>query len=124
MIELSIALLGLVLSAVFSAAETAFVSVDRIQLEVRERHGSRGARTALSFLSEPETFLTTTLVGTNISNIAATSFATAVLLQHLSPAAILFTTATILLMFGEIIPKTIAKSWTSQKNSNITNFYQ
>ena len=69
MLELLLAGIGLILSAFFSMAETVFVTVNKIQIEVQAKRKVRGAATAVDFLEKPESFLSTTLVGTDLANI-------------------------------------------------------
>ena len=104
-----IAAVGLLLSAFFSMAETVFVTVNKIQLEVQQKRKVRGADTAFKFLDNPETFLSTSLVGTDIANIMTTSFATVALIQYLPDWAVLLVISVVILVFGEILPKTIGR---------------
>lgn len=67
--EFFIILLTVLLSGFFSGSEMAFVSANRLKLEIESRKNTATGR-SLSFFSEnPETFLTTTLVGNNIVNV-------------------------------------------------------
>ena len=102
-------LTALLCSAFFSGAETAIISARRIQLEVWVRRGVRGARKAHEFLHYPERFLTTTLVGTNIANVAASSLMAFYLERYLSGFAITAVSVLVLLFFGESLPKSIAR---------------
>ena len=104
-----IAAVGLLFSAFFSMAETVFVTVNKIQLEVQQKRKVRGADTAFKFLDNPETFLSTSLVGTDIANIMTTSFATVALIQYLPIWAVLLVISVVILIFGEILPKTIGR---------------
>ena len=90
-------------------AETVFVTVNKIQLEVQQKRKVRGADTAFKFLDNPETFLSTSLVGTDIANIMTTSFATVFLIQYLPNWAVLIVISVVILIFGEILPKTIGR---------------
>ena len=103
-------------SAFFSGSETALISASRIKIEVLarragrkgfRRNGHRAGRTR-EFLSKPEQFLTTTLVGTNIAVVAASSLMAYYLETIMSGFAITVVSSVILLLFGEIIPKSIA----------------
>ena len=97
------------LSAFFSMAETVFVTVNKIQLEVQQKRKVRGANTAFKFLDNPETFLSTSLVGTDLANILTTSFATVVLIQYIPDWLVLIILSVVVLVFGEILPKTIGR---------------
>ena len=81
MLEIILAVLGLILSFIFAGAEIALLSSNRLQLEVWQRRGVRGAGSALKASLDPETFLTATLIGNNVANIMTTSFATIMLIR-------------------------------------------
>ncbi|HBH95277.1 MAG TPA: HlyC/CorC family transporter [Ruminococcaceae bacterium] len=101
------------LSAFFSATETAFTSANRIRLKsMAEEEGSRGAGIALKVMDKYDKCLTTILVGNNIVNIATSSLATILCVQLFGDRGPIIATAAttvIVLIFGEITPKTIAK---------------
>ncbi len=100
------------LSAFFSSSETAYTSVSRIRLKQAVDDGDRQAKKALDLQGNFESLLSTILIGNNLVNIAASSIATLFFIQ-LFPTygATIATIATtvILLLFGEITPKLIAK---------------
>ncbi|MFB0515517.1 MAG: hemolysin family protein [Candidatus Neomarinimicrobiota bacterium] len=108
MLELSLALVGLALSAFFSGSELAFITANHLQMEVWSKQARRGAALAFRLLGNPDSFLVSVLVGTTLSNVVATSFATTYLVRHgWNPGlALIMITATILL-FGEVLPKTL-----------------
>lgn len=99
-------------SAFFSSSETAFTSVSRIRLKHATEEGDQQAKKALNLQRNFEPLLSTILIGNNLVNIAASSIATLFFI-HLSPTygATIATIATtvILLLFGEITPKLMAK---------------
>lgn len=78
-------------------------------MEVWARRGRRGTKQALKFLQSPEQFLTTTLVGTNIATVAASSLMVFYLKQYLTGFAIVAVSSFFLLLVGEILPKSIAR---------------
>ena len=101
------------LSAFFSASETAISSVNRIRLKNMAENGSRGAARALNILKKYDKALTTILIGNNIVNIATSSISTILCIQLVgerygSLVATLAVTV-IVLIFGEVLPKSIAK---------------
>ncbi len=105
----------IMMSAFFSAAETAFSSVNRIRLKSMSENGSRGADRALKILKKYDKALTTILIGNNVVNIATSSIATMLAVsllgeQYGSLAATIITTV-VVLIFGEILPKSIAKDF-------------
>ncbi len=100
------------LSAFFSAAETAFTSANRIRLKYMHEEGSKGAGCALKVIEKYDKCLTTILVGNNIVNIGTSSLATLLcvnLFGDRGPVIATAATTIIVLIFGEITPKTIAK---------------
>ncbi|MEA3287515.1 MAG: hemolysin family protein [Candidatus Marinimicrobia bacterium] len=112
MIELILATIGLILSFIFAGAEIALLSSNRLQLEVWQRRSVKGAASALKASTDPEKFLTATLVGNNIANIMATSFATIMLIQVISSEwLVLLIISVSVLIFGEIIPKTLFREF-------------
>lgn len=106
-------LLFLLLSAFFSASETALISSNPYTLEFLEQKGSRRARTVKRLLSNIEHLLATILIGNNLVNIAAASVATLFFLSIIpdrkqAALAATLTTTFLILFFGEINPKTFA----------------
>ncbi len=103
------------LSAFFSSAETAFIAVNPYSLEARERQGSKRAALARKLKSRTNELLATILIGNTLVNAAAASIATSVFVSVLPEArrgrAIVYATVAttlLLLVFGEINPKTFA----------------
>jgi len=101
----------IVFSGLFASSEIVFIVANKAKLEVRVRRKKFGAAKALSFVSSPEDYLTTVLVGNNIANIAFSSIA-AILLQqhfHLNDTVITVIVALVILMFGELFPKSLLR---------------
>jgi len=102
----------LLASAFFSAAETAIFSANRLKLRHQKEEGSRRAGAVLALLENPARLLSTILVGNNIINTATAVVATATLVKLFGQergALYAFITVTVLLLiFGEITPKTVA----------------
>ncbi len=99
------------LSAFFSSSETALSSISRIKLLNMVEENVKNAGTVQKLLESPQKLLSAILVGNNIVNIGASSLATAIAIE-VSPKngvgiATVFMTI-ILLVFGEITPKTMA----------------
>jgi len=112
MIEITLAIIGLILSFIFAGSEIALLSSNRLQLEVWERRKVRGAKSAMAASQDPEQFLTATLVGNNIANIMTTSFATVMLIQVMTNEwLVLLIISVSVLIFGEIIPKTLFREF-------------
>ena len=100
------------LSAFFSASETAYTSANRIRLKSRAENGSKKAERALMIIEHYDKTLTTILIGNNIVNILTSSLATVLCIALFGEKGTLISTAAvtvIVLIFGEILPKTIAK---------------
>lgn len=101
-----------VFSAYFSATETAFTSANRIRLKNLAGDGNRKAKDVLDMSENFDVLLSTILVGNNIVNIAMSSIATVFFLQlHPIYGATIATAVitVVVLVFGEISPKSIAK---------------
>ncbi|MFA7661856.1 MAG: hemolysin family protein [Anaerovoracaceae bacterium] len=100
------------LSAYFSATETAFTSVNRIRLKNMAASGNRKAKLVIRLIEDYDRLLSTVLVGNNIVNIAMTAIATLMFVtlygEYGAPIATLVVTI-IVLIFGEISPKSMAK---------------
>ena len=109
----SVALLALiVLSAFFSASETAYTSASKIRLKNLVNDGNKRAEKALRLSEDYERLLTTILVGNNLVNILASSICTWLFAAFFGDWSVLAATLfmlLVLLTFGEITPKTIAK---------------
>lgn len=100
------------LSAYFSASETAFSSVNKIRMKNYADSGSSRAKIALEIAENYDRTISTILVGNNVVNIASASIATIIATGLFGPsgAAIsTFLTTVVVLIFGEILPKSYAK---------------
>lgn len=99
-------------SAYFSATETAFSSLNRIKLKNMANDGNKRAKKALDLCEKYDNLLSTILIGNNIVNIMSTSIATALfvsLLSHNGVAVSTVVMTVVVLIFGEIVPKSMAK---------------
>ena len=99
-------------SAFFSASETAFTTLNRIRLKTEAEAGDSRAALVLSIAENYDKMLSTILIGNNIVNIASASLATIVFTHVLGDAGVSVSTAVmtvIVLIFGEISPKNLAK---------------
>lgn len=104
----------ILLSAFFSSAETAFVSVNLIRMRSLAEDGNRHAKKVLKITSDSSKMLSAVLIGNNIVNISASSLATTITLSLWGNAAVSITTGIltlVILIFGEITPKTIATTY-------------
>ena len=103
----------LALSAYFSATETAISSVSRPRLKAIEESGDARAKTALRVTERYDDALSALLIGNNIVNIAASSIGTIVCIdifgENLGALASTIIMTLLVLTFGEILPKSMAK---------------
>lgn len=112
---LIVLLILIVLSGFFSATEMAFTSVNQVRLKTLAADGNKRAKNVLKLLEKYDRLLSTILVGNNIVNITAASLATVfftkIMLSNPDLAVTLSTVVTtvVVLIFGEITPKSIVK---------------
>ena len=102
----------LLLSAYFSATETAFSSASTTRLKALAEKGNAGAALACELLEQYDRLLSTILIGNNIVNIATASIGTVLFVRHYGDAGATISTVVVtvvVLIFGEISPKSIAK---------------
>lgn len=100
-------------SSFFSASETAYTSANKIRLRSLADSGKKSAERALKIISRYDKTLTTILVGNNIVNILTSSLATVMCIAIWGDNGSLISTVSvtvIVLIFGEILPKTLAKA--------------
>ncbi len=99
-------------SAYFSATETAFTSLNKIRLKNMAGDGDKKAKAVLEIYDNYDNLLSTILVGNNLVNIAISSIATVMFLELYPKYGATIATAVatvIVLIFGEISPKSLAK---------------
>ena len=102
----------LLLSAYFSATETAFSSASTTRLKTLAEKGNANAALACELLEQYDRLLSTILIGNNIVNIATASIGTVLFVHHYGDAGATISTVVVtvvVLIFGEISPKSIAK---------------
>lgn len=101
----------IICSAFFSSSETGLLSLNRYRLRHLQREGHKGAQRASRLLNQPDRLLGTILVGNNVVNILTASIATVVAVNFWGDAGVAIATTgltIVLLIFGEITPKTLA----------------
>ena len=107
----------LLFSAYFSATETAFTSLNRIRIKNKADAGDEQAKKVLALERNYDNLLSTILIGNNLVNIANTAAAT-VLFVNLygtrGPLISTIVTTVVVLIFGEITPKSLAKEYPEQ----------
>jgi len=123
MTEVSLIALTILLSGFFSGSEIAYISANRLKLEIESRKTSWTGKVVNYFIQSPETFLTTTLVGNNIVNVLYATLMTLFLLEPVNriyqmwigsvPSAMVMLiiqtaiASVIIMIFGEILPKAL-----------------
>jgi putative hemolysin len=114
-LELIVLIILLLLSAFFSGSETALFAANRLRMRQLAEEGHKRASLVVRLLEDPGRLLTTLLVGNNIVNIAASVLTTAILVAWFGPQRgsvyAILVLATVLLVIGEITPKTIAAKY-------------
>jgi putative hemolysin len=98
-------------AAFFSGSEAALISLSRLHARGMVERGLRGSKAVTDLLDDRNRFLTSVLIGNTIVLLAADSLATALFIHAGIPEGAVWSTvlmAVLLLVFGEIVPKTIA----------------
>lgn len=112
-VSLIIILVCIVMSAYFSATETAFSSLNRIKIRNLAEKGNKKAALVEKLSDNYDSLLSTILIGNNIVNIASASLATVLFVELLGneagPSVSTVVTTIVVLIFGEVSPKSIAK---------------
>lgn len=106
-----ILLICLGLSAFFSAAETAIMSISKIRVRHMLDDGVRGAITIQRLIENPAKLLSTILVGNNAVNIGASAIGTSLAVEQFGDSGVAIATAVmtvVVLLFSEIAPKSLA----------------
>ena len=120
MLEINLAITGLFFSILFSGTEIALISANKLQIDVWIKQKYRFARLTKFIINNKSKFLTVALIGTNLANILASSFFTVYLINAInqnnliiSEGILFIPIALIILIFGEILPKTIIREYSN-----------
>ncbi len=100
------------MSAYFSATETAFSSMNRTRIKTMAEKGNSKAALAYRLSEKYDKLISTILIGNNVVNIAAASLGTVMFVRHYGDVGATISTVVVtvvVLIFGEITPKSIAK---------------
>ncbi len=111
MSEIFLLAILVVLSAFFSGVEVALVSVSPIKVKSLLKEGRKGSKTLSKLKKNPRRMIITVLIGSNIANIGAAALATVIATQEFGSSGVGIAAGVmtlIILIFGEIIPKTFA----------------
>lgn len=109
--QLIILVILLALSAFFSSAETALMTVNKLRIRSLSNDGVKSAKTVLNLLENPNKLLSAILIGNNIVNLSASSLATTLATKLLGSSGAGIATGILtflILIFGEITPKSLA----------------
>ena len=109
--QLIFLVLLLLLSSFFSSAETAFTTVSRIRMRTLAESGNKKAKRVLTITDDMHQMLSAILIGNNIVNLSASSIATSLAIKLFGSMGAGIATGILtllILIFGEISPKTIA----------------
>ena len=109
--ELTLLVIGLLLSGFFSSSETALFSISKVKALHIAKDGSKTGQLILTMKEDSHTLLTTILIGNNLVNIGASAIATSIALSYFKSNAVGIATGTmtmLILVFGEIFPKSFA----------------
>ena len=102
-----------ILSSFFSASETAYSSLNEIRMKSRAEDGDAAAARVLALAGRYDDLLSAILIGNNIVNISASSLGTVLFIRLLGeergPAAATAILTVVILIFGEVTPKSLAK---------------
>lgn len=109
--DLILLILLILISGFLSGSELAFVVANKLKIELRARKKSLSAKNAYFFSKNPQHLFPTILIGNNIVNIAFASISTIYLARTFGfgNVSILIISTTVLLLFGELIPKYLAR---------------
>ena len=109
--KLILLIIFVLLSAFFSASEMAYIVANNLKIEIRARKKNPAAVSAHYFKTHPQTFFSTILLGNNIVSIALASLSTIFLsiIFGWSELTILVVSSGVLLIFGELFPKYLAR---------------
>lgn len=113
MFDLNLTIIGLILSIIFSSLEIALITANKLQIDVWIKQKYKLGSITKKILENKSKYLIVTLIGTTLSNILCSSFFTVYLINNniISSSLIFIPISIIILLFGEIIPKTIIREY-------------
>jgi len=127
-------ILTLLLSGLFSGSEMAYVSANKLGIQVMKNKGNKKGKVLARFYDDPKSFLGTMLVGNNIALVIFTMFVTQVLEPIINPLVngnslvsllvITLLITIIVLIFGEFLPKTIFRLYANELLYRLTYVLQ
>ena len=112
-VMLLIIIICVILSGYFSATETAFSAINRVRIRNQAEKGNKRAALVLQLSDNYDSLLSTILIGNNIVNIGCSSLATILFVkllgEEMGAGISTLVITVVVLIFGEISPKSIAK---------------
>ena len=108
--SVAVIIVAVLLTAFMAGSETAVVSCSKVRLHTRARAGQWRARILERLINSPEHFFSIVLVATNLAVVVCTVMATDLAIARFGPSGALIATAVlvpVLLIFGEVIPKSV-----------------
>lgn len=109
--QLIILFILLLLSAFFSSAETALMTVNKLRMRTLADDDVKGSKTVIKLIDDPTKMLSAILIGNNVVNLSASSLATSLAIERFNSAGAGIATGILtllILIFGEITPKSLA----------------
>lgn len=120
-----ILLLSIILSALFAGAETALTATSKARMHAKESAGDKRASIVNRLIDVRERMISAMLLGNNLVNIAASAFATSVLVSISGENGVIYATfimTAMIVVFAEVLPKTIAINYPDQSSLFLARF--
>jgi CBS domain containing-hemolysin-like protein len=117
MYEVTLLVVLLVFSGLFSGSETALIALSMARVEALANEGRRGAAALYELKKDPSAMLTAILIGNNLVNIGASALATVIATREFGsagPGIAVGVLTLVILVFGEITPKTLATRYSER----------
>ena len=124
-IKISVLVILLILSGFFSSCETALTTVNRIRIRALVEEGNKKAITLSKVLDHYTKMLSTILIGNNVVNLAASALTTTLALELFGDLYVSIATGIltfVILIFGEILPKTVAMARAEKMALGVAGF--
>lgn len=125
--KIVILIICLVLSALFSASETALMSLSKIRVKQMIENREKGANRINKLLSDPSRLLSAILIGNNVVNIGASSLMTSLAIDAFGNTGVGVATGImtlLILVFGEITPKSLAANNSEKISVRLSGFIE
>ena len=109
-IVIAVIVLTLILQGFFAGSEIALISCDKVKMKALADGGSRSAKLVMSSFAQVERFLSTTLVGINLSLITSTIVLTFYIQEKYGAGGELYTVlilSPLIIIFGQVVPKAV-----------------